>query len=42
MMRVIGVGLPEHTLIAPWMLPAMIWLLRRASSFSLSMPAFFR
>src|SRR5678809_43699 len=35
-MRVIGVGLPEHTLIAPWTLPLMIWLLRSASSLSLS------
>ena len=41
-MRVIGVGLPEHTLMAPWTLPLMTWLLSSASSLSLSMDAFNR
>ena len=35
-MRVIGVGLPEHTLIAPCTLPLITWLLSSASSLSLS------
>jgi hypothetical protein len=38
-MRVSGVELPEHTLMAPWMLPAEICERRRATSFSLSMTA---
>jgi hypothetical protein len=38
-MRVIGVGLPEHTLMAPWTLPAMTWLFSRARSLSLSTEA---
>ena len=38
-MRVSGVGLPEQTLMAPWMLPCEIWDRSRASSLSLSMTA---
>src|SRR5690349_1492520 len=38
-MRVIGVGLPEQTLMAPWTLPDITWLLSRASSLSLSTDA---
>src|ERR1700689_4702105 len=38
-MRVIGVGLPEHTLMAPCTLPDMTWLLSRARSLSLSTDA---
>src|SRR5262245_8926712 len=37
--RVIGVGLPEQTLIAPWTLPLMTWLLSSARSLSLSTDA---
>ncbi len=38
-MRVIGVGLPEQTLIAPCTLPLMTWLLSSASNLSLSTDA---
>src|SRR4051812_19816467 len=35
-MRVIGVGLPEQTLMAPCTLPLITWLFSSASSLSLS------
>ena len=38
-MRVIGVGLPEQTLMAPCTLPLITWLLRSARSLSLSTEA---